>query len=108
MAVAVHDSRESSRLGLEIELVNVVQNVNCDAAGFENSGFGQFLRPRAAIHIATNGDHWRNLAQAVKNRGVADIARVNDVVGTSEGVNRFRSQQAVGIGDNADGYGRDP
>src|SRR5215472_13830838 len=107
MAVTKNNSRETSRLGLQVEASDVVKNVDLKSIGAENVRLGEFTRPCFAIDVAGHHREWCNAPQSVHNSRVAHIAGVNDVIGTAEGLDGFGSKQAVRIGDHAD-HGHSP
>jgi hypothetical protein len=58
--------------------------------------------PRAVVDVPANRCDGRNLRQFVENFRSTDIAGVNDVLRNAQRLERLRTKQPVGIGDDAD------
>ena len=102
MAVPVDHGSESGGPRLEIELRNIVQQVNRDPSDLEHLGLRQPARPDCLVDVSADCSHGCDGCKLVENFGIADVARVNDALRPAQCIERFRPQQAVGVGDNAD------
>ena len=102
MGVPAHYNLKSCRFRFQIQFVQIVQNVDRDAADFEHIGGGNLLRPGVAIHVAANRGNWRNLSQPFQDGRIADVAGMNDVVRAAQRGQSLRTKQSVSIGDDAD------
>ena len=102
MRMPAHHHLKSRSFRFEIQLVQIVKNVDRDAACFEHIRDGNLAGPGVAINIATNRGNRRNLSQLLQNGWVTDVTRMNDVVRTAKSSQGFRAKQAVSIGNDAD------
>jgi hypothetical protein len=96
MAVAVYHHAESGGFGLQVELAEIVQHVDRNAAGFDNFGFGQSARPGRGVNVAANRGYGRDLRERFQNFGSADIAGVEDAVGSAQSLRRLRAAAGRG------------
>ncbi len=102
VTVAGDHGAESRRFGLQIEFRQIVQYVDGNAGDLDCLGFRKFARPCSLIDVAADGGHRRDRCQHFEDLGRAHIARVNDMVGAAQGLDRFGPKQSVGVGDDAD------
>ena len=102
MRVSINHNTKSRSLRLQIEFVQVVKNVDGDAADFEHIRGGNFAGPGIAVHVAANRGHRSNTSQLFQNGRIANVATMNDVVRSAQSGKSLGSKQAMGIGDNAD------
>ena len=93
---------EASRFRLQIKLGQVMQDVDRNAAEFNHFSFRQPSRPCSFVDVAAHCCHWRNCGKFVEDVGCSHVSRVNDVLRSTECRERFRTKQAVRIGDDAD------
>lgn len=105
MAVAVDRHAKSRGFWFQIELCQIVQDINRNAANFENFYVCKFARPCGFIDIAAHCDYRRDLFKSLQNFLRAHVACVNDVIGTLQSLNRLRTQQPMRVGDHADNRG---
>ena len=105
MGVAVDDDGDSGCTGVEVEVVDGVEHV--DEAAVELDGFGcrEIGAGAVEIDVAANGGDGSDRAESVKDVGVADVAGVEDVVGTGDGGEELGTEQAVGVGEDSDLHG---
>jgi len=99
MAVTVHDYAESRAFRLQIELPQIMQHIDRNVAGFNDLSFGQRARPGVGVDVAADGSYRRDLRECFEDFGCADVAGVEDAVGTAQGFDGFGTQEAVGVGD---------
>jgi len=102
VAVPINYCLESGGLRFEIELRKIVQHVNRDPSDLDYFRLRQLARPCCLVDVSANRGHGRDECKLVENFRIADIARVNDVLRSAQCFERFRPQQAVGVGDDAD------
>ena len=102
MTMSVNDEGKSRSIRLQIQFSQVMQYVDGDAANFKYVGRGNFPRPDFAIHVAAYGSHRRNRSQIFQDVRIADVASMNDVVGSAQGGKSLRTKQTVRVGDDAD------
>ena len=105
MAVPGYDDFESRCFWLQIELRQVMQYVDGNAAEFDNICFRQLPRPGAFVDVSAHGGDGRNSSQLFENLGIPDIPAVNDMLGPTQRCDRFGTKQAVRVGDDADKNG---
>lgn len=79
-----------------------MQDINRDAGEFYNFCLRQAARPRILVNIAADGGHRGEGCELIENFRGADVAGVNDVLGSAQGFERFGTKQAVRVGNNAD------
>ena len=102
VTVARDDHAECCSLRLQIKLRQIVEHVDTEAADLDHLGLMQPARPRAFVDVPANRCDGRNLRQFVENLRSTDIAGVNDVLRNAQRLERLRTKQPVGIGDDAD------
>jgi hypothetical protein len=82
MAVAGDHNLKSRSLGLQIQMREIVQHVDGNAACFENFGRRQASRPRFFIYVATHRGEGSDGSELFQNLWRADIAGMNDSLRT--------------------------
>jgi len=97
---------EAGSLRLQIELRQIVQHVDRNSADLDHLGLRQLTGPRPRVDISADGGEGREVRQFRQNLRCANVSRVNNVCGAAQGLDPFRTQQAVGVGDDADQDGR--
>jgi hypothetical protein len=106
VGVPADNAGESGSPRIEIELAQVVNDVNGNFADSDHFGLRQMMRPSVAIDIAADGVHGSDPAQFVENRRIPDIAGMNNQAAATQGRDRIRAQQSVGVGDNSKDHRR--
>ncbi len=96
---------ESGCVGFQIELRQIVQHVDGNAAALDDVGRWQLAGPCGRIDIAADGGYGRDRRELLENLRRANVSRVNDVLRTAQRGESFRAKQAVGVGDDADDDG---
>jgi hypothetical protein len=96
---------EASRFGFQIKLRQVVQNINKNVREFDQFSLGQSARPRPSVDVPADCCDRRNCRQFVEDFGSAYVSSVNNVLGTTERVDRFGTKQAMRIRNDADDDG---
>ena len=104
VAVSVDDGREFRRFRFQVEFLKIVQHVDGYFADLKNIRGRNFLCPCAVINVAAHGGQWRNRGQLVENLRIADVPGMNDVIGSLQCGESFRTQQAMSVGDHADDH----
>ena len=99
MTVAINDYAESGSFGLEVELSEIMQYINGDAAGFHDFSFGESAGPGRSVHVSSDRGYWRDLFEGFEDFWRADVAGVKDEVGSAEGFEGSGAQQTVGVRD---------
>ena len=104
MRVAGDDDVDAGAGGVAIELLEIVQDVDARVGRVERGGCGKGGGPGTFVDIAADGGDGREGAEAVEDGGIADVAGVDDVIGTGERGEGFGTEQAVGVGDDSDHF----
>ena len=107
MAVSVYHRSKSGGFRLQIKLFEDVQDIDRNACDFENIRLRNLPRPGPVIYVAAHGGNRRDLRQFRKDCRIPDIAGVNDRAGSAQCLDCFRTQQSMGVGDNADDHSRE-
>ncbi len=69
-----------------------------------NSVLGR-ARPGVGVDVPADRGYGRDLRKRFEDFASADVAGVEDAVGSAQGLDRLGPQQAVGVGDYAEDYG---
>src|SRR5208282_5351374 len=67
MAVAVDDYAEPRSFRLQVESAEIMQEVDENAARFDDFGFRQNARPRGGVDVAANRGYGRNFDERFEN-----------------------------------------
>ena len=105
MTVAGDDHVESSGLGLQIELREIVDNIDGNVGELDDFGCGEFAGPCLLVDVASDRGDGGDGGEFVENFGIADVTGMNDVLRALERSQSFGAEQAVGVGDYADDNG---
>ncbi len=92
MRVAADYGRESCSFRIEIKRVDVMNQVEVQAAKHDNLSLGKVPRPGLSIDVTTDGRDRRDLLECRNNLRVTNVAGVEDVVGSAQQRERFRPQ----------------
>jgi hypothetical protein len=93
---------ESCGLGFQVQLRQVVQHIDGNAAQFNDLRFGEFARPRSFVDVASDGGYGRKRSELLENLRLSDVSGVNNVIAPTQCRERLGTKQAVSVGDNAD------
>jgi hypothetical protein len=96
--MAGHDHAVLTRR-VNIELGEIVQHVDRHPRDVELGVLGHGSRPAIAIVVAAHRGEWRELAQGVEDRRIADVAGVDDMRRAAQEAQRLGSKQTVRVGD---------
>lgn len=102
MAVSIDHRTESGCLRLEIKLIEVVQHINGNATDLNDLRLRQLLRPRSFVDVSANRGHGRNQRELLKDLRITHISRMDNPLRPAQGLDGFRANQPVCIGNNAD------
>ncbi len=61
------DPREFGRFGLQVEILEIVEDIDRRLANFEHVGERKLLRPLAMINISTHCGNWRNFRECIED-----------------------------------------
>ena len=100
--MAGDDDLASRSQRLQIEPRKIVQDVNGDARNLEEVGLRQLTSPSGLVDVATDRGHRGKRGELIKNFRAPNVTGVNDVLRASQRFQRFRSKQAMRVGDDAD------
>src|SRR3954465_13906930 len=100
--------RKTGGLGIQIERIWVVNEVEKDAAQLNHFCLREPSRPWLGVHIAANRRYRCDLLQFANNLQCPNIARVNDVFRPTQQLHRFRTKQPMRIRDDTYDHGRLP
>jgi len=80
--MAADDGRDAGSGRVEVQLVEIVKDVQRPASRFDSCIRGKLPGPVPLIHVAPNRSHGCNLPQSIEHFERAEIARVNDLLGS--------------------------
>jgi hypothetical protein len=100
--MARDDDLEPRRDGIEIQLLDVVQDVDRHPADLERGGKWHRPRPRPFVVVASDGRDRGDVPQGIQNLRPADVAGMNDSLDAGERSESLRPKQPVGIGNEPD------
>ena len=96
-----HDS-EPSRLRFKIKLRQIVQDIDRNAADLDHFSLRQSACPRSFVDVSADYVDRCNRREFVEDFGRANIAGVNDLLGSTQRCESFRTKQAMRVRDDAD------
>jgi hypothetical protein len=99
--VTGHDNVEASSSRIDVDFLHVVKDVNADSLQLQSEVERDLRGPRALVVVSPDRVDRRYGAQLFENLGVADVARMDDVLNARECPDRFGAKQSVRIGDEA-------
>jgi len=102
VGVAADDRSDAGGGGVEVEVVDGVDEVEEAAAQLYGFGGVQVVEDGGGVHVAADGREGSDFAEPVEDARVVDIAGVKDVVDAIEFGDGFGTEEAVGVGDDAD------
>jgi len=104
MSVAADYNRESRRFSLEVQLRQVVQDVNRNAAQLEYMSLRHLSGPCSLVDVPTHRCDRGNRGKLFEDFGIAHIPCVNNMFRSAQGIDRLGTQQTMGVRDNADQF----
>ncbi len=93
---ADHDV-ESRGGGVNIQLIEAVENVDAGGTGIDNSSCGQTGGPGVEVDVAAHRGHGRETAKGLEDLWFADVACVDDEIGAAQGFHGFGAKKSVGV-----------
>lgn len=108
--MAVEDGGEFGGCGVEVERLEVVEHVEVEARARrvldeDDFGLGQAGAGVAAVDVAADGGDGGDPGERVEDGDFAHVAEVEDAVDAAEGGDGFGTEEAVGVGDDAEEHG---
>ena len=104
VAVAEDHNADPGGNRIKVEIGASMDDVQKIAGKFDGLSGRKVGAGRRAIDIAANGGEWSELLQFGEDLGVADVARMNEMVDTAQSGERLGPEQAVCVGKDADGH----
>ena len=102
--VSGHDDTETCGPGVEVHLLQIMENVDSDTFQLEREMKRDFGGPRAFVVVSPDRIDWRYRTQLLQNLGSADVASMDDVLNTRERADCLRPKQSMRIRDDAYGF----
>jgi hypothetical protein len=102
VAVPAHHHRKSSRLGLKVQLRQIVQHVDKNPTKFNRLRFRQPAGPPRFVYVAPHSGDRGNARKLFEDLSRTYVPGVNNVIRPAEGLEGRRPQQPVRVGDDAD------
>jgi hypothetical protein len=84
-----HNDMKSSRLGVEIKLLKIMQNEEGGGRGFSDCGRRQGFCPISVVDIPPYGYERSQSLQGIENFRLPHISGMNDQVGPFQRAQRF-------------------
>jgi hypothetical protein len=97
-------SCKSSGFRIEVKIVDIVNQINQEAAEFCCFCRRKLPGPGLNVNISADRGNWSNLFQLWDDLRRADVTRVNDVIRSTKQLNGLRSQQAMRVGNHANNH----
>ncbi len=104
MGVTEENQADPGRRGLQIEVVQVVEQVQPRPEELDRPGLGEATRPLAVVHIASDRDDGRDFLEAGKDFCGAQIAHVQDALHTLKLIGQFGPEEPMRVGDERDAF----
>lgn len=102
VGVAGDDDLEAGGFWVEVEVPEVVKDVDRGSGELDDFGKRECFGPRCGVDVPANGVDGSNGSELVEHGGIADVAGVHDGVGAFQSRHSFRTEEAVGVGDDAE------
>ena len=100
--MSADDSPNACGGGVQVEIVDGVDEVEKASAQLDGFGGVQIIEDRGGIHIAADGGEGSDLAQAIEDTRIVDVPGMEDVVDARQFGDGFGAEQTVCVGDDAD------
>ncbi len=104
VVVTIHDNAETSRLGPQIQFVQIVQQVDRDTIDLDHLSLRQFPRPFLLVHISAHGSYGSDFMQLLQDFRIANIPGMQGDIRSPQRFDGFGPQQSVCVGDHADDH----
>lgn len=102
--VAADDGADAGGGGVEVEVVHGVHEVEEVAGELDGLGWREIGAGARGVDVATDGGDGRDLLKGAEDGDLADVAGVEDMVDAGEGGERLGTEEAVGVGEDADAH----
>jgi hypothetical protein len=89
------------RFRIASQIVQVMNYINRGMTNLNDFIRGKIVGPSAAVDVTADYDEGSDGFESSDNARVADVACMDDQVGTLQRLYGFRAKQAVGIGNNS-------
>lgn len=86
---------------IEVERCQIVQHVEVVIGGEIDLGRRQIGAGAFAVGVAVNGGDGRDARQSLQDRGLADIAHVENVIDAGQRCQKFGTNESVRVADDA-------
>src|SRR5262245_61416805 len=97
MRVSEDDRGKPSRLGIEIECGELMQNIQPDVTNANDLAEWQRLCPVTSVHVSTNSNSGCNSSERFEHVGATDITRVNDQRGALQRRDDLGTDHSVSV-----------
>ena len=87
---------------VDIQLLQVVEDVDAEAAYFDRAGDGEPTGPGAPVVVAANGDYRCDPAELLEHFWPAYVPRVEDELAPLQRREHLGAEQVVGVRDHPD------
>ncbi len=104
VAVAIDDGTDAGGLGTDVEVLERVHHVQEVALQLNHLGCGEGGAGAAGIDISADGSQGSEGSELFQDAWIADVAGVEQVIGAAKRVHRLGAEEAVGVGEDADGH----
>ena len=101
MAVAIDHYLEPSGFRFQIEPRQIVQHIDGDFPDLDDFRCWQLARPCSLINVSANRRDRAKSCEFLENLRIAYVSGMNNALGPTQRFQRFRTQQAVRVGDDA-------
>ncbi len=98
-------SIDSGGFGLDGQVVDGVDEEEELTAEVDGFGHREFGAGSMCVDVAADGGDGGDLAEAVEDLGIANVAGVEEMVTAGKGGEDFGTEQTVSVGENADAHG---
>ena len=97
MGVAEDNRTDSGGVGMQIEVVDGMDQVEKTVAEFNDICIGKLCAFSCVVNVAAYGSDWGDSPKSAEDCEVADITGVENVVNTLKRCECFGTEQAVGV-----------
>lgn len=108
VGVAADDGGEAGGGGVQVEVVDGVDEVEEGAVELDDVGWGQVGAGAVGVDVAADGGDGGYGAEGAEDLDVADVAGMENMIDAVEGGDGLGAEEAVGVGDDADEHGSFP
>jgi len=102
MGVAADDRMKALGSGIDIQLFQIVEDVDAEAAYVEGLGHGKSPCPGTPVVVASHRNHRRDPPELLEHLRPADVPGVDDQLAPPQCRDGFGADQVVGVRDDPD------